>query len=52
MTALSRAAWLCACVMFSFEIGLFYCKVKDGKRRCCVRQKLHIGTVSEVQVTT
>jgi hypothetical protein len=34
----------------SFELGAFGCKVRKGKRRYCVRQKLHIGTVSEVQV--
>jgi hypothetical protein len=48
MTEPSRAAWLCACDIFSFELGVFHCEVRKGKRIYCVRQKLHMGTVSEI----
>jgi hypothetical protein len=48
MTEPSRAAWICACDMFLFELGVFHCEARKGKRICCVRQKLHMGTVSEI----
>jgi hypothetical protein len=48
MTEPSRAAWLCACDIFSFKLGVFHCEVRKGKRIYCVRQKLRIGTVSKI----
>lgn len=47
MTEPLWTAWLCACDIFSFELDVFHCDVKKGKRIYCVRQKLHMGTVSE-----